>query len=65
MTLVKVFEFLSLLALIVQEKIMADAKRKESGKLDAIDEALVILKTSRDPEERKNAAIALHEARKL
>ena len=60
----KVFEFFTLVALMIQQKMLDDAKLKESGKLDEIDAQIAILKTSRDPEERKNAALALHKARK-
>ena len=60
----KVFEFFTLIALMLQQKMLDDAKLKESGKLDEMDRAIAILKTSRDPKEREDAALALHKARK-
>lgn len=48
----------------VEREMLKEAELKQSGKLDEIQASIHILKTSRDPEERKNAALRLHQARK-
>lgn len=64
MNYVRAIEFLTLLVLVFREKMIKEAELKESGKLDEIQASIDILMKSRDPKERKDAAIALGKARR-
>lgn len=61
--LVVLLQFLAGVMRIIEVKIVAEAERKQSGKLDVIHASILTLKTSRDPKERREAAIKLKQAR--
>lgn len=58
-----VLQLLYWIALKIEGEIVKEAERVESGKLEVIQASLLTLKTSRDPKERREAALKLKQAR--